>query len=100
MTYDDILEAARTLEDHQTGLCKQVFVLFEGADYDRGDKIIVSKKMPIPDFIKHRLVFSPHLEPGTFCIIQGEQEPPERVRFITQYDILLKPQSLIVSSGV
>lgn len=100
MNYDDLVKIANELNEEKAEYCREIFSCFEGADYDRGDKIIlggaIALKIDLPGYVDDVIAIDTlgYIDPNGYVVIGVEPKKVDRVRMFTNYGVIIKPNAV------
>ena len=101
ITLRDLERISQKIHEQKEKFNRDFFALFEKADYDRGDRIVLSQdiadgiKLQNSSYDKEKISVSPYLKTGSYVILVGETKKP-RLEFNSDfYPVLKSPKSII-----
>ncbi|OUR99243.1 hypothetical protein A9Q81_11755 [Gammaproteobacteria bacterium 42_54_T18] len=92
-TIDDLVKISQEMNERKEQTDRDFFACFEKADFDRGDKIVLSQAIAdgikLLNYDKDRVSVSRFLEPGSYIVLAGETKKP-RLDFDGEFFQVLK----------
>jgi hypothetical protein len=98
ITWDEIVKIGVDLQSHKDTQTKSYFNLFENANYERGDKIILNSVFfmdaKIPELVAHRISHNEYIDYGKYIVLKGNK-PQMNTKLEFNYGLALNNKSLI-----
>ena len=98
ITWDEIVKIGVDLQSHKDTQTKSYFNLFESANYERGDKIILNSTFfinaKIPELVAHRISHNEYIDYGKYIVLKGDK-PQMNTEIKFNYGLALNNKSLI-----
>ena len=101
ITYDDLAKIGQEMQEQKDQWYGELFSCFKGADYVRGDKIVigqlVAEKFEIPSWAKDRITASSYVPVDSYLVLFGDKKE-ERVGWAFEdhhLQILKNPAGII-----
>ena len=105
MDLKEIEKLANEVKEEKAKIYRKVFSVFENADYDRGDKIVLgawlAERIQLPDYVQDVIAVDQLgcVEPNGYVVIHTQpklKEPP--MKFQTDFSVLATPKAVFTTS--